>query len=86
MDIAQTAMDCPATKLLGVMVEEDIYRMTDKLRKRLAGIVTGKDEEIDLNADSNVNTAGVNLLNALSNTEQMKGLLQDYFEYRDSAK
>lgn len=85
MDIAQTAMDCPATKLLGVMVEEDIYRMTDKLRTRLAGIVT-KDEEIDLNADTNVNTAGVNLLNALSNTEQMKGWLQDYFEYRDSAK
>lgn len=67
-------------------VEEDIYRMTDKLRTRLAGIVTGKDEEIDLNADNNVNTAGVNLLNALSNTEQMKGWLQDYFEYRDSAK
>lgn len=66
------------------MVEEDIYRMTDKLRTRLAGIVTG--EEIDLNADTNVNTAGVNLLNALSNTEQMKGWLQDYFEYRDSAK
>lgn len=86
MDIAQTAMDCPATKLLGVMVEEDIYRMTDKLRTRLAGIVTGKDEEIDLNADNNVNTAGVNLLNALSNTEQMKGWLQDYFEYRDSKK
>lgn len=85
MDIAQTAMDCHATKLLGVMVEEDIYRMTDKLRTRLAGIVT-KDEEIDLNADTNVNTDGVNLLNALSNTEQMKGWLQDYFEYRDSAK
>lgn len=84
MDIAQTSMDCPATKLLGVMVEEDIYRMTDKLRTRLAGIVTGKDEEINLNADNNVNTAGVNLLNALSNTEQMKGWLQDYFEYRDS--
>ena len=86
MDIAQTAMDCPATKLLGVMVEEDIYRMADRLRTRLAGIVTGKDEEIDLNADTNVNTSGVNLLNALSNTEQMKGWLQDYFEYRDSAK
>ena len=88
MDIAQTSMDCPATKLLGVMVEEDIYRLADKLRTRLAGIVTGKDEEIkdeeiDLNADSNVNTAGVNLLNTLSNTEQMKGLLQDYFEYRE---
>ena len=86
MDIAQTAMDCPATKLLGVMVEEDIYRMTDSLRKRLAGMVTERDKEIDLNADNNVNVSGLNLLNALGNTKQMKGWIQDYFEYRDGAK
>ena len=86
MDIAQTAMDCPATKLLGVMVEEDIYRIADRLRTRLSGIITSKDDVINLNADNNVNTAGVNLLNSLSNTKQMKAMLQDYFEYRDSEK